>query len=964
MVTQVNFDEIELEVRQCFIQEDAPEYLTLLEEGVLYLNDNKGIIVQPPPPAWSAMLRAIHSLKGGAALAQLHQLSQLSHRIEDLLEALGDRRVQEIEVACHILMQSVDEIRNILEQAASGQLDPSSTILEIIQEILETGLTEPAEHHHTFVQDENHSLIQIVLESDFKDCLNRAESQIQSSSETEIKKILVDLFQETQALAEILKQSHLLKQIQQQHSRIEQTRSPSIETAREHLKQLEDARQACLQQPAGSPIQVAKEKDNPDRPSNPSSIAAKEPAPATTSPPTKPQTQLEAVPFQTASSSIPSGELTMRVPVRRLDEMVDAVGEMYITHAAWQLDQKRLRQTNSLMRNRSRQFIEIRDQIQSLYDQLLLPTRSLVAELSEHEGYDALEFDRFTELHGLLQDIQEFLARLEEESQDIDLQIQNQQETSERFRKQLDTMRHNLTESRMVPFSALAERFRRPLWDLNQRYGKSVRLRIKGGGTQIDRAVLDQLYEPLLHLLRNAYDHGIENPTQRQATGKPAEGEITLAAAQQGTQVAIVISDDGRGIDLDKVKARAQKLGIITSETEPTENQLLQCIFAPGFSTAQKIGELSGRGVGMEVVKVEIERLRGSIQIQTKAGRGTRFILFVPLTLNILPLLIVQRYPETGMPLTLGIPTAQILEMVEISSEGIEEDRIQWRDQSIPLIPLENLMANSPLASINNPSFRPPIAAILRVNRQTIALGINQLLSEKEMVLKPFDRLLPVPAHFVGCTITPSGQVIPVLGPEQLPTWLQSHQIKQIPQSRKPHLTPSTGSPPTQPEPSQPSPPQQAILNPNNITLMVIDDSMAARRWMSRMFEQAGYHVIQCRDGQDALEQLNNGVRCELAVCDIEMPRMDGFQLLQTVRQHSNPTISTIPIIMLTSRQGDRHRQQAQTLGANGYFIKPLGGQQILRSLTDLLSARFRAQGIQITLPGTTILRSRSTNNS
>jgi len=981
MSTQVDMDAIEQEVRLCFIQEDAPEYVELLEQGILALNVNKGE-VEPESSEWRGLLRAVHSLKGGAALSHMQGLSQLAHRTEDLLEAMGEHRVQEPEVACHLLMQSVDEVRQLLDQVTKKGGDPVSELTAALEELLSQGVMESRGDAPMAIAGASNPM-RIVLETDFKDCLDRAENQIAQAPTSQIPNILDNLLLEAQTLAEILNISPLIQVIQQIQADIAtppddwaiatQSALQKLNTIREELlSNSSDASDSASASRASSPQSSSRRRANSggDRSPSPANPARRQaprrsrdnasaspeptfnattslkPAPPKTTATVKPITataavvaepppssspsqsqsrKLEAVSFNPAGTSAQLPELTMRVPVQQLDYLSDTVGDLLITYEGFNLEQQRLDHTNRSLKQRIRQFYTLRETIQNLYDRLLLPTWGEALSQHWNSDFDPLEMDRFTDLHTLLQDVQEFLARIEERTQDIDLHTHANQETGEQFRKQLDTLRHNLTKARMVPFSTLAERFRRPLWNLNQRFSKSVRLRVEGSQVPVDRAVLDQLYEPMLHLIRNAFDHGIESTAERVASQKSAEGEIILSAVHQGTQVAIAIHDDGRGIDINRVQQRAIEQKLLRRDSKAKKQQILDCLFAPGFSTAKQVGELSGRGVGLDVVKVQIERLRGSIQLQSQLGKGTQFTLLVPMTLSILPLLVCQRNVSSGRPILLGMPTSQVIEMVEVPNDADFRNGLAWRDRQIRMIPIEEIMQPS-LGTTPSASPTPRIAAVMEVAKQTVALGIDVLLSDQEMVLKPFDPLVTVPLYIAGCTVSASGQLIPVLAPDLLHQWLEQTMTRTDVVNRPIN--------PTEVALSQ-QPPSSNQLPNHEISVLVVDDSTAVRRLMSRTLEQSGYQVVQCRDGQDALERLVAGLECHLAICDIEMPRLDGFQLLQKIRQH--PKLAHLPVAMLTSRQGDRHRQQAEKLGANGYFIKPLGGQELIQSLRSLL---------------------------
>ncbi len=813
-------------------------------------------------------------------------------------------------------------------------------------------------------------LISTVLETDFLNCLERTRKAIVQTP-AGLGSALTYLIQDCQTLGEILQLDWLLAAV----SDLEGLRSQPPEQQKmgleSQLDRLETCRQKTLANPDPAPgfaaeiapVQAPILEDPAFKDSTVKDPILKDPtleAQGTQGQTVRDQTEGKAVQDQTIQEKpivpalspqpvqpAPQPQVaTMRVPVQQLDRLANTVGDLLIQSERVDLDQRRLRSASQGLKKQTRQFYQLRERIQNCYDELLLPGarfpkfKSMLAQAGGTEKipslqvlgleaptsvdeFDPLELDRFTDLHSLLQDLQEFLARIDEYADDIGLYVQSAQESHDRLKQELGTLREGLTAARMVPFVSLADRFRRALWDLNQRYNKQVKFVVQGGDTEIDRAVLDALYDPLLHLIRNAFDHGQEPPSDRQKQGKSPQGKVILKAVHSGTTVIITVTDDGRGIDLAKVKTIAQRKGLLSSPN-PSPQECLNCLFMPGFSTATQAGELSGRGVGLDVVKGQVENLRGSVQVQTRAGKGTRFTLRVPSTLNILPLLLCQQYRDSAPPAQIAIPSGEVLEIVELSPADVQRRSLHWRSQTLTILALGDLLPvpqygwqvqNLSVKGLQNATSagatsvlktQGSVGIILRNDPQALVLEVDLLLEEREMVLKSLDPWLAFPNYIAGCTVLPQGQVVPVLSPEAV-----------TPQS-------------TSPLPQVPPPQERPTLHSRRRAL-VVDDSAAARRWVTHALQPLGYEVIQCRDGQEAWEQLQGGMSCDLLVCDVEMPRMDGFQLLHHLRQDDR--WATLPVAMLTSRQSDRHRQQAESLGASGYFVKPLGVQDLVRSL-------------------------------
>lgn len=968
---------IEQEVRHCFIHEDAPEYVEALEIGILQVCQSGTV------QDWKALLRAAHTLKGGAGLAQLMGLSRLSHRLEDLLLAVREQRVPDLAQAHAVLLQGIDEVRRLLAiAAAESTMDPSSDLLDVLDQILqgthaptEDGVSQDAIEIAGGVDP-----VKLVLDSDFRQLLDIAQGDLAQKPPTEV---LGALAESAQMLAEVLNLGWLKHCVAEIQARLFSP-AATVQQAKTVLSYLESACDCVLQDQIPETFDWSWNGASA-RPTDGEMAAMPEPS---SSPESNPQAQALSQPglpqpglpqpgllqpvsiAPTSLSSAPvAQDITLRVPVRCLNRLNDRLGEMFVSYETLKLEHRRLGRSNQELRRRSRQFYQVREQLQTLYDQLLLPlaasqpvlgsARIEIPSVEPPQGdtlefdaleFDALEMDQFSETHSLLQDFQELLTRLEESSDDISLFSKGAEEAMLQLQEQMNGLRTDLRATRMRPFSILAERFRRPLWDFSQRFGKPVELVVGGGEILIDRAVLDQLHDPLMHLLRNAFDHGIEAPEVRAARDKPDLATIRLSARQTGTQISIDLQDDGGGIDLDQVYAKAQAGGLLGAE-RPSDDVLLSCLFKSGFSTAAQAGELSGRGVGMDAVEAQVSQLRGTVTVKTTLGQGTCFTLQIPRSINILPLLVCQSRRDRGMPAVAAIPSIQILDFLPLSSllsvliEGEQAvngrgggfdsralpPSLPWRGQTIPLVALDSLIPLSPTAlQLGRGALETSVASggigiVVERAGQPLAIAVDQLLCEQELILKTFESWVPLPPYLSGCTILASGEVVPVLRPEALlPDQDTETSVGRQGLNRDVPHAPW---------------PEAVVFSPEEAsapTALVVDDSLTVRRWMVRSLEREGYQVVQCRDGQEAWEQLAGGLQCDVVISDVEMPRLDGFQLLSRIRQ--TPSLLRLPVALLTSRQGDRHVAKARQLGATGYYTKPLGNQLLLTQLTPLLA--------------------------
>ncbi len=501
--------------------------------------------------------------------------------------------------------------------------------------------------------------------------------------------------------------------------------------------------------------------------------------------------------------------------------------------------------------------------------------------------------DSYSELHTLLQAVQELMVRVQESRSDIELITTETQQSLDDLRQHLDSLRSELVAARLVPFRTATAKFQALLSNLSQQFQKPVQLEVQGAETAVDQAILEQLNVPFTHLLRNAFDHGIEPPAERSAANKPATGTIRLAAVAKSNRVVITISDDGRGLSYPAIARKAVERGLVTAAAvdELSEADLTELLFTPGFSTAESVTSLSGRGVGLDIVRLQVERLRGTITADSQLGQGTTWTLSFPLSLNIQPLLLCrsQRY-------LVALPASEVAEIISLSEYSRQEQNVAWQGQLVPVQPLAAVLGYAAAADDGL------IAMVLQTEAGLVAASIDQLLGERELTVKTLDPSIPVPPFVSGCTVLGSGEVVPVIAPEFL------HRSRT--------RTPVT--------------PLNVVSTPAT-TILIADDSIAVRRMLDRLLSQSGYRVIQCRDGKEAIATLNGQAqRIDLVITDIEMPGQDGFGVLQQVRSQSQ----ALPVFMLTSRAGSHHRDKAMGLGATAYFSKPFDAGELLSQIT------------------------------
>ncbi|WP_218079505.1 hybrid sensor histidine kinase/response regulator [Anthocerotibacter panamensis] len=621
---------------------------------------------------------------------------------------------------------------------------------------------------------------------------------------------------------------------------------------------------------------------------------------------------------------------TVRVELERMDRLNNLVGELVINHNSLSVQNEQIQGTLQELQDTFEDFRRVGRQLQDLSDHLLVSPASRRQALDRY--FDPLELDHYQTLHQQLQEALEYLGALEASTTTLAGLAQRAERGLEQRSRMLTHLRDDLMWARMLPLAEVFNRFPRLLRDLGSTYDKPVALTLKGADILVDKAALEKLYDPLVHLIRNAFDHGLEPTATRLSQGKPAVGRIELVAYHRGAQTILEVRDDGRGLDLERITERAIAQGLLTvaqASTTPPE-QILDLIFEPEFSTATQVSELSGRGMGLDVVRSQLQALKGTVTMTSVAQQGTTFILRIPLTLSVAKLLVFRVGAATYALALNEVQEILIPKSDQITHSGGQR-LLWWRDRLVPLCPLQAVMTYQrampgipPAPAIATPQGWNKPLLVLQTNPQGspatdcyLALEIDQLITEQELVIKPFSLLMTPPPYFYGCTILSDGTLTPVIDGVAL--------LQQV-------LT--TAHRPTPPQPT-------AAAGP----ILVVDDSLVQRQTLEVALQGLGYRVLQAKDGEDALERLREYPAIQLVLCDIEMPIMNGFEFLTQRRQQ--PDLAAIPVVMLTSRAGEKHRQLAQQLGSQGYLTKPFATAELKQTLTHLLTPEAVARELQ-----------------
>ena len=613
-------------------------------------------------------------------------------------------------------------------------------------------------------------------------------------------------------------------------------------------------------------------------------------------------------PQPTAAAYVPAPQVHLRVRADLVDQLVNEAGEVAI--ARGRIEGEMLALKTSLL-ELTENVIRLRKQLREVEIQSESQMQSQQTLASEHsQEFDPLEFDRFTRFQEVtrmmaesVNDVatvqQNLLRNLDHANAAVAAQARLSRELSQR-----------MMGVRMVPFESLAERLHRVVRQAAKDSGKRANLDIRHGQTELDRSVLDKMAGPLEHLLRNSVGHGLEDSAARVAAGKEAIGQISMSLAQEGNEIVVAIADDGAGLNFERIRKRAIDGGLIAADAETDEATLTQMIFQPGFSTATQLTALSGRGVGMDVVKSETTSLGGRIEVTTVTGQGSTFRIYLPLTLAVTQAVLV-----TAGNRIYAIPSSMIEQAtahkpdaaVQIRSAGSTE----WLGNRYPYHYLPVLLGER---GATPPPARRHWVLLVKGGTGRVALEVDSLTGNQEVVVKAVGPQLARVQGLAGATVLGNGDVALILNPVGLAARAGERASIQAPND------------------SPADPAVTATAAATAATVMVVDDSLTVRKISGRLLARHGYHVLTAKDGVDALEQLGEIIP-DVMLLDIEMPRMDGFDLARNIR--ADDRLKHIPIIMITSRSADKHRQHAAEIGVNHYMGKPYDEEELLGRIRE-----------------------------
>ena len=1017
----------EQQIRLNFLDE-AEEYFDLIESNLLGLANNPLDAQQV-----DLVLRAAHSVKGGAGMMGFTTLSRVAHRLEDFFKILRVRfAASSISVEVEsLLLQSVDCLRYIgtlnrqgTEVTDSEVSDRAQPMWERLREHL--GDLEAADEDALMAQDEDIDPAILLFDEGVDGVLDRFETQLPDLGIAELAQELASTTEELigfgnmanlpaftqlcesiQQQATTLSQSEIapladraLKAWRRSHALVLRGRIEKLPSSLEEgssniasdfppvadnvleLGDLQSAFEEADFDPLEDnalelsglqsafdldPSEVVDEaefdplednalelglqsafeeadfdslEDNALELGGLQSAFDLDPSESTETESTKtsvqPEVQKAPVPALSTKRT-PSLDKMVRVPASQLKQFNTLFEQLILERNTINLRLQQFQNVVSLMSQRMSQMERSNTQLKQWYDRasvegLLANTEQSLANAvsssssnfvpqsrQRSDRFDTLEMDRYTDVHLICQEQIETIVQLQEVKTDIELGLQELQQTVRNLNYTTKSMQGNVTRTQMLPFGEAVKRFPRVIRDLNLQFNKQVNLKVIGESTLLDRSVIETLSDPLMHLFRNAFDHGIEDTAARIAAGKPPSGTITIQASNKGTYTVITLSDDGGGISLDKIRDRVCQMGIPQSDVgKIPEAELLDFIFEPGFSTAKKVTELSGRGVGMDVVKTNLQEIRGDVNVATEPGKGTTFTLRIPFSLSILRVAVVE---QAGI--TFAIPANSIRELIPVTPESVttseDSKNILWNQTPIPLVEIEKTLvyrrSHHTVDLAGNPVIDKAMAIVVGDDQSFAALQISRFWNEQESTIRTIDSPISLPPGVISSMVFGDGKVIPLVDPMLLIEECLKNQADNAQ--------------------SQQNIPETKQLSTTK-TILVVDDSINVRRYLSLTLERAGYRVEQAKDGREAVDRLLGGLAVQAVICDIEMPRLDGYGVIEEIKERSE--FAYLPIAMLTSRSNEKHKKLAMNLGASAYFSKPYNEQELLDKIAELLN--------------------------
>ncbi len=891
---------------------------------------------------WEELQRALHTLKGGARMADLGTIGDVAHAAESLIVSISEGRADHGEAAMGGVQHAHDCLTEMLNRVRSRQ--PVEAADQVVAELKALRAQTPSVTSDRATEGQQAApeaeveaagdvpdtlsvdpyaetdpeILQVFLE-EANDIMEHCEQTLQGwKHKPGDQSLMAELQRELHTLkggarmADITEIGDLAHAVESLMVKVNEGEVTCGETTFRVLEQAQDTLAGMLEQVrnrrplkphVGIIADLEKLRDGLE------GVVA---APGECTDSTTRGTMEGSTEFKERRAKSRSSQELVRVKTDLLDNMVNFAGEVSIYRSrleqqvgAYSFNLVEMEQTVARVREQLRK-LEIETEAQVLYR--YEREGELLDGAANSEDFDPLEMDRYSHMQQLSRSLMESVSDLSS-IQNLLENITRESETLLLQQARVNTeLQEGLMRTRMVPFLGLAARMRRIVRQTAQEVGKKAELELSGAEGEMDRTVVDRIVAPIEHMLRNAISHGIEAPQKRLQKGKPETGTIRITLERESSDVVLRIADDGAGINLSAIRKKAIERGLMPADSELTDNEVLQFILETGFSTAEKVTQVAGRGVGMDVVNSEVKQLGGSLHIDSEYNRGTTFTIRLPFTLALNQALLIEVGEDTY-----AIPLSSIEGIVLMRREDLKayyddpNTRFEYGGYAYEVRHLGTALGTSTPRLDSGPKRLPVLLA--GVGEHCVAFQVENLLGSREIVVKSVGPQISTVRGLSGATILGDGRVVMILDIAAL------------------LRTGSTGLDQINNIISQPT-------RTGRLTVMVVDDSITVRKVTTRVLERNDMNVIAAKDGVDAVSKLQENIP-DIMLLDIEMPRMDGFELATHVR--NEPRLRDIPIIMITSRTGDKHRQRAMQIGVNRYLGKPFQESELLENIQALL---------------------------
>ena len=846
------YEEMDQELYEIFLEE-AAEVMEKSESALRLWSEQPG-----SEEHRSEFQRHLHTLKGSARMMDIMPIGDLAHVLESLMTQVTDGQVAESDELFSLLNESLDRLSEMVENVKARKSPGDAAAME---ESLQA-ITRPQEAATGEVAEvAEQQPVPDVVDSEVEDI---------TDDEAQPDVVTADASDADTGFSEACESE-----------------------AGDSAAEIEPAESGVIEESEELTVVAAEEIALPvdSETAEPAITAAVAPV---------------AAPVRAERRKAPKVRSEqVRVQSELLDDMVNHAGEISIYRirmeqqvSDYRFNLTELDQTINRLRDQLRQ-LEMETEAQILF------RHEQEVEANNHD-FDPLEMDRYSNLQQTSRSLIESISDLRSLQEIMD-NTTREAETLLLQQSRVSTdLQEGLMRTRMIPFSGMASRLRRIVRQSSRQLAKKVELELVGAEGEIDRTVIDRIIAPLEHMLRNAIAHGIEQPSQRKQSGKQETGTVTISFDREGPEIVLRIEDDGAGIDVDAVRTRAIERGMIPADSTLADIDVMQFILQTGFSTATEVTQISGRGVGMDVVSSEVKQLGGSLHISSTAGEGTLFTVRLPYTLAINQALLVTAGEQSFcVPLgsVEGVVRANPGELMV--AYGTDECVYEYAGNVYQLRHLGTLLETGNI-DLNRSQGQVPVL-LVRIGEQRLAFQLESLLGSREIVIKPVGVQLSTVSSVSGATILGDGSVVMILDMAAIARINTRMQPVDLPARKQ---------------------------TENRLIVMVVDDSITVRKVTTRLLERNGFKVLTAKDGIDALGQLQETVP-DMMLLDIEMPRMDGFELATHVR--NDEQLKHIPIIMITSRTGDKHRERAAEIGVNNYLGKPYQENDLLDSIHRII---------------------------